>query len=580
MTTNVAFKELKLAPSVLSAVEELGYEEPTSIQVQGIPVFMKGEDLLAQAQTGTGKTAAFALPLLSKIDLSVNAPQALIITPTREIAIQVAEAFQSYAKHLKGFHVAPIYGGQAYPIQMRALKRGAHVIVGTPGRMMDHLRRGTISMDAIETVVLDEADEMLKMGFINDIEWILEQIPHDHQTALFSATMSPQIEKISRRYLNDAVKIHIKPTKNTVAAIEQFYIGVSRNQKMDLLTRFLEVEEVQAAIIFTGTKNMSTDLAQRLQARGYAAAALNGDMNQSAREKVINHTKRGTIDIIVATDVAARGIDLDRISHVVNYDIPNDTESYIHRIGRTGRAGRKGKALLFVSPREHHLLRDIERAVNAKISEMKPPSIEQMKEKRNNELAETILGIVERSKKLGPHRKMIENIIEQSEADLDPIDIAAALVYLIDQSNPMPEGEIRTAEAEHGKPERKRRGRSSGGFKGNSSGRSDRRSGGGGRPGGRSGGRSGRPGGDRPGRSEGGRSGRPGGDRSGRSEGERSSRSGTDGTRRSDNDRSGRPSGDKKKRFSSSKGPKKSFSKGRAGGGGKPNFSRKGSRSK
>lgn len=438
------FNKLGLTPNLLSTLKELGYEQPTPIQEQSIPFLLKGDDLLAQAQTGTGKTAAFALPILSHIDIKLKQPQALIIAPTRELAIQVAEAFQSYAKNLKGFHVAPIYGGQAYDIQLRALKRGAHVIVGTPGRVMDHLRRGTLKMDAIKTLVLDEADEMLRMGFVDDVEWILEQIPHAHQTALFSATMPASIQSIAKRYLKDAQKIRIKPTKNTVAAIEQFYTRASRNQKLDVLTRFLEVEKIEAAIIFTRTKNNSAEVAERLQARGYAAAALNGDMSQSLREKVIGRMKKNTLDIIVATDVAARGIDIDRITHVINYDIPHDVEAYIHRIGRTGRAGRKGTALLFVAPREDRLLKDIERAIHTTITEVEPPSQEEMNEIRSKQLAEKVMGVVTKSKKLKSHFQMVDMVMEETRCS--PREVAAALSYLIQQKNPT--NEIPTAEAE------------------------------------------------------------------------------------------------------------------------------------
>jgi len=463
MPATKPFNKLGLAPALLSSLTELGYEAPTPIQEQSIPILMEGNDLLAQAQTGTGKTAAFALPILSHLDLAMKKPQALIIAPTRELAIQVAEAFQSYAKHLNGFHVAPIYGGQAYPIQLRALKRGAHVIVGTPGRVMDHLRRGTLSVDALKTVILDEGDEMLKMGFVDDIEWILDQIPHSHQTALFSATMPSSIQKIAKRYLKDARKIHIKPKETTVDAIEQFYTRVSKNQKLDVLTRFLEVEDIQAAIIFARTKNCSAELADKLQARGYAAAALNGDMNQSLREKVIGRIKSGSLDIIVATDVAARGIDVERVSHVINFDIPHDTEAYIHRIGRTGRAGRKGKALLFVTPRENRLLNEIERAIHNPIKQIEPPSLKEMNEKRSKQLTEKVINIIAKSNKLKPYHEMVENIMEQ--ADCAPKDISAALAYLIQQSNPLPSREIEAAE-----PENERRRNRSSRFKGRSSG--------------------------------------------------------------------------------------------------------------
>ena len=473
MSTTKSFNKLGLAPTFLSALTELGYEAPTPIQEQSIPVLMEGGDLLAQAQTGTGKTAAFALPILSHLDIAMKKPQALIIAPTRELAIQVAEAFQSYAKHLKGFHVTPIYGGQDYKIQLRALKRGAHVIVGTPGRLMDHLRRGTLSVDSLKTLVLDEADEMLKMGFIEDIEWILGQIPHAHQTALFSATIPSSIQKIAKRYLKDARKIHIEPMERTVNATEQFYTRVSKNQKMDVLTRFLEVEDIQAALIFARTKNSSAELAEKLKARGYAAAALNGDMNQSNRERVIDKIKGGSLDILVATDVAARGIDVHRITHVINFDIPSDTESYIHRIGRTGRAGRKGTALLFVTPREQHLLNDIERAIHKPIKQIVPPSLKEMNEKRGKQLAEKVINLIAKGKKLRPYHETIENIMEQG--DCAPKDIAAALAYLMQQANPLPSHEIEAAEPEP-KRQRSHSSRSqSSRFKGKSSGQAHRK---------------------------------------------------------------------------------------------------------
>ncbi len=445
----VSFEELGLPKFLLSSLNELGYEVPTPIQQRSIPILMQGEDLLAQAQTGTGKTAAFALPILAHLDLAIKKPQALVIAPTRELAIQVAEAFQSYAKHMKGFHVAPIYGGQDYRTQLRALKRGSHVIVGTPGRVMDHIERGSLRLDAITSVVLDEADEMLKMGFIDDIEWILEKVPSEHRTGLFSATLPASIQKIAKRYLKNAQKIQIAPAKNTVAAIEQFYACIPGNQKLDMLTRFLEVEDIQAAIIFARTKTSSAELAEKLQARGYAAAALNGDMKQSLREKVIGRIKKGELDIIVATDVAARGIDVERISHVINYDMAHDVESYIHRIGRTGRAGRTGKAVLFITPREQRLLRDIERHTKIELKKLAPPSREEMREKRNRDLTEKVVGVISKSKKLGPYRDMIKAIIEQEECE--PSDIAAALAYLLQQGNPLPSDEIRSV-----KPDRER----------------------------------------------------------------------------------------------------------------------------
>lgn len=452
MPDSISFAELGLPNQLLSSIKELGYETPSPVQAESIPILLQGEDLLAQAQTGTGKTAAFALPILATIQLNKQQPQALVIAPTRELAIQVAEAFQRYAKSLKGFHVTPIYGGQDYSTQLRALKRGSHVIVGTPGRVMDHLRRGSLTTDSLTTVVLDEADEMLNMGFIDDIEWILAQIPQQHQTALFSATMPSAIKKIAKRYLQEATLIHIAPKKTTVEAIEQSHTRVARHQKLELLTRFLEVEDVEAAIIFARTKVCSDELAEKLQARGYAAAALNGDMNQNLRKKTVDRIKNGSLDIVVATDVAARGIDVERISHVINYDIPYDTEAYIHRIGRTGRAGRKGKALLFVTPREHHLLKDIERAVGAKIKHLAPPSVKQMSEKRSEQLAVKVSGIIAKSKNLKAYQKMVTDIIEQTQADAS--DVAASVLYLLQQANPLSSGELASAEPEKARSKR------------------------------------------------------------------------------------------------------------------------------
>lgn len=441
MTTITSFEAIGVQAPLLRSLSELGYETPTPIQAQSIPILIAGKDLQAQAQTGTGKTAAFALPILLQIELSMVEPQALVVVPTRELAIQVAEAFQRYARHLPGFYVTSIYGGQDYPTQLRALRRGAQVIVGTPGRLMDHLRRGSLSFEKLKHIVLDEADEMLKMGFIDDVEWILEQIPKGHQTSLFSATMPNSIQQIAKRYLNDPHKIQVKSTESTVTAIEQFYTKVAGNQKLDVLTRFLEVENIQAAIIFTRTKTCSTELAEKLQARGYAASALNGDLSQPLRKKVIERIKDGSLDIIVATDVAARGIDVDRISHVINYDIPCDTETYIHRIGRTGRAGRAGRALMLITPREYYLLRDIERALHQTIRVLEAPSINMMRQKRSEQLAEKIIAATQDAKALQPYREMVNVIIEQSSLSVD--DIAAGLAFLNQKANPIAVQEIK-----------------------------------------------------------------------------------------------------------------------------------------
>ncbi len=421
------FQSLGLSTEILSALSELGYEKPSPIQEQGIPVLLEKRDIIALAQTGTGKTATFALPILSTLDLKTPHPQALVIAPTRELAIQVAEAFKSYAKNLDGFHVLPIYGGQEYRGQLKALKRGVHVVVGTPGRVMDHLRRGTLQLDHLKTIVLDEADEMLKMGFIEDVEWILEHIPQQHQTALFSATMPAEVQKIATNYTHKAAKVSIKPDTKTVESIDQFYTLVENHHKVEALTRFLEVENFDAALIFTRTKIGSNELAHKLDARGYAVEALNGDMNQASREKVIKRLKQNKLDIVVATEVAARGLDVDRIGLVVNYDIPHDPEAYVHRIGRTGRAGRSGRALMLVTPRESRMLSIIERSIKKQITPLDPPSAQQINRKRVVKFQQNILDTIAQ-KDLAEYRSLIEGLVHESEhAELD---VAAALAYL------------------------------------------------------------------------------------------------------------------------------------------------------
>ncbi|HEU4600853.1 MAG TPA: DEAD/DEAH box helicase, partial [Steroidobacteraceae bacterium] len=355
---------------LIAALDAVGYESPSPIQAATIPVLLQGRDVVGQAQTGTGKTAAFALPILERIDLAQKQPQALVLVPTRELAIQVAEAFQRYASQLPGFHVVPIYGGQSYSPQLHALRRGAQVVVGTPGRVMDHIKRETLRLAAIRHFVLDEADEMLRMGFIDDVEWILEQAPETRQVALFSATMPAAIRRIAQRYLNDPAEVTIQAKTQTAEAIRQRYWMLSGMHKLDALTRILEVEPFDAMLVFTRTKVATEELAERLGARGFAVEALNGDIAQAQRERTIARLKNGQIDIVVATDVAARGIDVERVSHVVNYDVPYDPESYVHRIGRTGRAGRSGEAILFISPRERNMLRVIERATRKPIERM------------------------------------------------------------------------------------------------------------------------------------------------------------------------------------------------------------------
>ncbi|OBS08486.1 DEAD/DEAH box helicase [Acidihalobacter prosperus] len=428
------FADLALAPAILKAVEEIGYESPSPIQAQSIPPLLEGRDLLGMAQTGTGKTAAFALPLLSRLDLARAEPQILVLTPTRELAIQVAEAMQTYARHLKGFHVLPVYGGQGMDTQLRQLRRGAHVIVGTPGRVQDHLRRRTLSLSGLSALVLDEADEMLRMGFIDDVEAILTHTPTTRQVALFSATMPEAIRRVARTHLREPVEIRIQSKTTTVATINQRYWLVSGAHKLDALTRMLEVEDTDALIVFVRTKTATAELAEKLEARGYACAALNGDMNQLQREKTVERLKSGSLDIVVATDVAARGLDVSRISHVINYDIPNDTEAYVHRIGRTGRAGRKGEAILFVSPRERRMLRAIEIATGQPISQMQLPSHEAVTDRRVAQFKQRI-GEVMASQALSPFENLIESY--QAEHDVGPTEIAAALAYLLQRERPL-----------------------------------------------------------------------------------------------------------------------------------------------
>jgi len=422
-----SFHDLDLPGPLLQALDDVGYEIPTPIQAQTIPHLLKGLDLLGRAPTGTGKTAAFALPLIARLDLKNPQVQVMVLTPTRELALQVAEAFQRYASHVMGFHVLPIYGGQAYSGQIRALKRGVHVVVGTPGRVMDHMRKGTLKLNALQALVLDEADEMLRMGFIDDVEWILEQTPDKRQMALFSATMPKEVKRIAQRYLQDPQEIKIKTKTATADTIRQRYWLVSHMHKLDALTRILEVEEFDAILMFVRTKIATTELAERLEARGYAAAALNGDMLQKNREQTIERLKKGKLDILVATDVAARGLDVDRISHVVNYDIPYDTEAYIHRIGRTGRAGRKGEAIMFVSPRERRMLSAIERATRHKIEPLELPSTEMVNNKRIADFKQKISDTL-----AAGELEFMQGIMEQyeQEHDVSPLEIAAALAKM------------------------------------------------------------------------------------------------------------------------------------------------------
>ncbi len=429
MTVEVTFKDLNLSEDVLKAITDIGYETPSPIQAQAIPALLEGKDILGMAQTGTGKTAAFALPVLSNADFKQKDPQVLVLAPTRELAIQVAEAFQGFAKHMKGFHVLPIYGGADYGTQIRALSRGVHVVVGTPGRVMDHIRKGTLKLNGLKTMVLDEADEMLRMGFIDDVEWILEQTPKTRQIALFSATMPKEVHRIATRYLNDPTEVIIKSTTATAITIEQKYLMVSGGHKLDALTRILEAEEkIDGSIIFVRTKTATVDLAERLEARGYSAAALNGDIAQNQRERIVDNIKKGKIDILVATDVVARGLDVPRISHVFNYDIPQDNESYVHRIGRTGRAGRSGTAILFVTPREKRLLSSIERTTKSKIPEMHLPSTQDINDSRVDRFKARIVEAMQQDD-TAFYQQMIEQL--ETEQNMPAVEIAAGLARLL-----------------------------------------------------------------------------------------------------------------------------------------------------
>ncbi len=424
---DLQFSDMNLPERLLQAVVALGYETPSPIQAQAIPQLLEGHDLLGHAPTGTGKTAAFALPLLARIDPDDNAVQVLTLAPTRELAIQVAEAFQSYASKMRNFHVLPVYGGAEYAGQIRALKRGVQVVVGTPGRITDHMRKGTLKLNNLRALVLDEADEMLRMGFIDEVEWILEQTPDNRQTALFSATMPREIERIARRHLNNPREVSIKTKTATAETIRQRAWVVSGMHKLDALTRILEVEEFDAILIFVRTRSSTTELAEKLAARGYNSAALNGDMQQKQREQTVNRLKSGALDILVATDVAARGLDVTRISHVINYDIPHDTESYIHRIGRTGRAGRTGEAILFAAPRERRMLNAIERATRKDIEPLVMPTIDQVNAKRVDVFKQKVV-----TRLAEGNLEFMQDIVGQlqKEHEVSALDIAAALAHL------------------------------------------------------------------------------------------------------------------------------------------------------
>jgi ATP-dependent RNA helicase DeaD len=432
--TATLFSDLGLAEAVVRAVKAIGYEAASPIQAATIPALLEGADILGQAQTGTGKTAAFALPILSRLDMKKRAPQALVLVPTRELAIQVSEAFQKYAAGQHAFHVLPIYGGQSYVPQLNALKRGPQVIVGTPGRIIDHLDRRTLRLDDIRCLVLDEADEMLAMGFADAMEAILAQTPADKQVALFSATMAPNIRCIAQTHLKNPREIVIKGKTSTAANIKQSFWMVSGLHKLDALTRIVEVADFDAMLVFVRTKQSTVDLAERLQARGFAAVALNGDIQQSVREKTVQQLKDGKIDILVATDVAARGLDVKRITHVVNFDVPYDTESYVHRIGRTGRAGRSGEAILFIAPRERNLLRLIEKHTRQTIEPLSLPTVDDVNARK---LAKFKARIGE-ALATGPvdfFRKAVQEVALETGADL--LSVAAAVASLVEGGTPV-----------------------------------------------------------------------------------------------------------------------------------------------
>jgi ATP-dependent RNA helicase DeaD len=446
----MTFSDLGLSDAVLKAVRDIGYETPSAIQAATIPPLLAGRDVVGLAQTGTGKTAAFALPILSRLDVSQKKPQALVLSPTRELALQVCEAFEQYASQMRGVHVLPVYGGQAYGVQLSALRRGVHVVVGTPGRIMDHLAKGTLDLSELKYLVLDEADEMLKMGFAEDVETILADTPEDKQVALFSATMPPQIRRIAKKYLNDAEEITVKSKTTTSVNTTQRYLMVSYPQKVDALTRILEVENFEGMIVFVRTKSETETLAEKLRARGYSAAAISGDVVQAQRERTVNQLKTGKLDILVATDVAARGLDVDRISHVVNYDIPIDTESYVHRIGRTGRAGRSGAAISFVTPRERRLLGAIEKATRQPLTQMQLPTVEDVNVTRLARFDDAITEALNQEARIAKFRDIIGHYVEHH--DVPEADVAAALAVVAQGETPLllsPE-DVRAQRAEDG----------------------------------------------------------------------------------------------------------------------------------
>ncbi|HGY3717630.1 MULTISPECIES: DEAD/DEAH family ATP-dependent RNA helicase [Citrobacter] len=428
------FADLGLKAPILEALTDLGYEKPSPIQAECIPHLLGGRDVLGMAQTGSGKTAAFSLPLLNNLDPELKAPQILVLAPTRELAVQVAEAMTDFSKHMHGVNVVALYGGQRYDVQLRALRQGPQIVVGTPGRLLDHLKRGTLNLSKLSGLVLDEADEMLRMGFIEDVETIMAQIPEGHQTALFSATMPEAIRRITRRFMKEPQEVRIQSSVTTRPDISQSYWTVWGMRKNEALVRFLEAEDFDAAIIFVRTKNATLEVAEALERSGYSSAALNGDMNQSLREQTLERLKDGRLDILIATDVAARGLDVERISLVVNYDIPMDSESYVHRIGRTGRAGRAGRALLFVENRERRLLRNIERTMKLTIPEVELPNADLLGKRRLEKFAAKVQQQLE-SSDLDQYRALLAKM--QPEEELDIETLAAALLKMAQGERPL-----------------------------------------------------------------------------------------------------------------------------------------------
>ncbi|WDT86713.1 DEAD/DEAH box helicase [Alteromonas sp. 009811495] len=433
-TVDMTFKDLNLPEPILQALEKVGYEKPSPIQAESIPLLLEGHDLLGQAQTGTGKTAAFALPMLANIDPEQRKPQLLVLAPTRELAIQVAEAFQVYASFSQKIKVLPVYGGQSYDNQIRQLKRGVQVVVGTPGRIIDHIKRKTLDLSELKFLVLDEADEMLRMGFIDDVELILSHAPEERQTALFSATMPGPIKKITQRYLKDPKHVKIASKVSTASTIRQRYCQIAPHHKLEALTRIMEVEAFDGMIIFVRTKTATVELADKLSARGYDVEPLNGDIPQAARERTVEKLKQGQIDILVATDVVARGLDVERVSHVINFDIPYDSESYVHRIGRTGRAGRQGDAILFISHREKRLLFSIEKTTKQPIEAMPIPSISEINETRLSRFKQSVAEAAQ-DDSIESLMPIVEMIKEENEAS--PEVLMAALLKIAQGDEPL-----------------------------------------------------------------------------------------------------------------------------------------------